>query len=73
MGFRYSPANEDKKSVLILYDHHVDFSDVKTRQLIVALVAQLTVRCALQRRESRGIHFNLNCPEPGPEARDSIL
>ncbi len=48
---------------------HTDIEELRN----IALVAQLTVRCALQRRESRGIHFNLNCPEPGPEARDSIL
>ncbi len=39
----------------------------------IALVAQLTVKCALARRESRGIHFNLDCPTLLPEARDTIL
>lgn len=41
----------------------------------IAIVADLTVKCALQRRESRGIHYNLDCPwaparEPGA---DSVL
>jgi succinate dehydrogenase/fumarate reductase flavoprotein subunit len=29
----------------------------------IALVAELTVRCALARRESRGIHYSLDFPE----------
>lgn len=29
----------------------------------IALVAHLTVECALARKESRGIHFNINYPE----------
>lgn len=39
----------------------------------LALVAELTVRCALARRESRGIHFNLDCPAALAEARDTVL
>lgn len=39
----------------------------------IATLAQLTVECALQRHESRGIHFNLDYPETLPEARPTIV
>jgi L-aspartate oxidase len=32
----------------------------------IATVAQLIVECALQRPESRGLHYNLDFPEPNP-------
>lgn len=56
-------------------EHYASFkthSDIEELRNI-ALVAQLTVKCALARRESRGIHFNLDCPGLLPEARDTIL
>lgn len=42
----------------------------------IALVADLTVKCALMRKESRGIHYNIDFPfsnEGQPGGRDSIL
>jgi len=41
----------------------------------IATVAQLIIGCALQRPESRGLHYNLDYPEPHPDwaQRDTIL
>ena len=36
-------------------------------------VAGLIVRSALHRKESRGLHYNLDYPEMLPEAKDTIL
>jgi L-aspartate oxidase len=38
------------------------------------LVAKLVIRCALARHESRGLHYNLDYPEPREaERHDTIL
>lgn len=39
----------------------------------IALVADLTVECALQRHESRGIHYSLDFPKTEAQAKDTIL
>ncbi|CAO96029.1 L-aspartate oxidase [Erwinia tasmaniensis] len=36
-------------------------------------VSELMVRCALQRRESRGLHYSLDYPEKSGDARPTIL
>ena len=35
--------------------------------------AELIVRSALKRRESRGLHYTLDYPETLPEAQDTVL
>jgi L-aspartate oxidase len=44
---------------------------IELRNLV--LTAELIVRCALARKESRGLHFSPDYPEMLPEARDTVL
>jgi L-aspartate oxidase len=39
----------------------------------LALVSSLIIRCALQRKESRGLHYTLDYPELDDRATDTIL
>ncbi|RTE65826.1 L-aspartate oxidase [Amphritea opalescens] len=39
----------------------------------LAVVADLIIRSAMRRQESRGLHYTLDYPESGLEARDTIL
>ncbi len=39
----------------------------------LCMVCRLIVRSALQRRESRGLHYNLDCPEAVPPPRDTVV
>ena len=58
-----------------VHDYYSNFrvsSDlIELRNLIH--VAELMVRSALERRESRGLHYTLDYPEQLPHARDTIL
>ncbi|MBL8398093.1 MAG: L-aspartate oxidase [Candidatus Accumulibacter sp.] len=54
------------------YSHfHVSHDLIELRNLVVT--ADLIVRCALQRHESRGLHFSRNYPETLPKAKNTIL
>ena len=44
---------------------------IELRNLV--LTAELIVRCALARKESRGLHFSRDYPETLPDAHDTVL
>lgn len=55
------------------WDYQVTDALLEVRNL--ALVASLTIRCAMARKESRGIHFTLDYPEPNDRfgRKDTVL
>ncbi len=58
-----------------IYDYYWNFKVeprlLELRNMIE--VADLIVQCALQRKESRGLHYTLDYPEKLPEARNTSV
>ncbi len=53
------------------FDYLVTTDTLELRN--IALVAELIIRCALRRKESRGLHYTLDYPSLLPQARNTIL
>lgn len=61
-----------KKEINEYYqDYQVSKNLIELRNLV--LVSEMIVRCAMQRKESRGLHFTLDYPELLPELRKTVL
>lgn len=52
-------------------DYHVSKNLIELRNLV--LVSEMIVRCAMQRKESRGLHYTLDYPELADELRITVL
>ncbi|WP_373687171.1 L-aspartate oxidase [Acinetobacter sp. YH12239] len=52
-------------------DYHVSKNLIELRNLV--LVSEMIIRCAMQRKESRGLHYTLDYPEPSQELRKTVL
>lgn len=55
------------------YYHHFRLSNNLLELRNLVQVAELMVRCALQRKESRGLHFIRDYPDLLPEAQPTVL
>ena len=70
-----------KRRISILLDEIIEFYKVNpvTYDVIelrnIAIVAQLIVECALKRKESRGLHYNVDYPKKDDKnwLKDTIL
>ena len=62
-----------KKEIVDYYSNfktHADIVELRN----IALIADLTIKCALKRKESRGIHYNIDFPTPNTSTiEDSII
>jgi L-aspartate oxidase len=67
---RLSNILEELEEYYASFKTHPDIIELRN----IAIVAELTVRCALMRHESRGIHYNLDYPlTKVGRAEDSII
>ncbi|TCB42229.1 L-aspartate oxidase [Acinetobacter terrestris] len=53
------------------HDYQVSKNLIELRNLV--LVSEMIVRCAMERKESRGLHFTLDYPELADELRKTVL
>ena len=61
-----------KKEIAEYYqDYQVSKNLIELRNLV--LVSEMIVRCALARKESRGLHYTLDYPELATELRKTVL
>lgn len=61
-----------KKEITEYYqDYHVSKNLIELRNLV--MVSEMIVRCAMQRKESRGLHYTLDYPELSEELRKTVL
>ncbi len=66
---RLSNITQEVKEYYSNMKIHPDIIELRN----IALVAALTVECALRRHESRGIHYSLDYPKTEAQAKDTIL
>lgn len=52
-------------------DYQVSKNLIELRNLV--LVSEMIIRCAMERKESRGLHFTLDYPELSSELRKTVL
>lgn len=53
------------------WDYQMTAGLIEVRNL--ALTGWMTIQCAISRKESRGIHYNLDYPDADSEGKDTIL
>jgi L-aspartate oxidase len=61
-----------RKEILEFYGHHKVTSDLLELRNLVE-VSELIIRCAILRKESRGLHYSLSHPDLLPVAYDTVL